>query len=105
MTNKKSIFQWYNLNNLANDVEMLNKNNIKNINLVSEPISMYDILKRLRVKKVNFGKGLMRYNLYTKFSYLFKKKKNYISYKKEILKEINDFFISNKIYNNRLINI
>ena len=105
MTNKKSIFQWYNLNNLANDVEMLNKNNIKNINLVSEPISMYDILKRLRVKKVNFGKGLMRYNLYTKFSYLFKKKKNYISNKKEILKDINDFFISNKIYNNRLIHL
>lgn len=105
MTNKKSIFQWYNLNNLARDVSMLKKNCIKNINLVSEPISMNDIVKCLRIKRVNFGKGLLKYNFYTKFSYLFKKKKYYISYKKEILKEIKIFFISNKIYNNRLINL
>jgi hypothetical protein len=84
---------------------MLKKNCIKNINLVSEPISMNDIVKCLRIKRVNFGKGLLKYNFYTKFSYLFKKRKYYISYKKEILKEIKNFFISNKIYNNRLINL
>jgi hypothetical protein len=104
MANKKSFFQWYNLNNLAKDVKILKKHKIKTINLVSEPISMNDITKSLKINQADFAGGkVLKYDFYTKFYYHFSKKKNYISSKKIITKEIKKFYINKKITKNELI--
>lgn len=104
-TNPNSIFQWYNLEYLSKHINILKKNRIKVINLVSAPISFREIIlffktkniKILNNKNLKFNSGkLLNYNLYTKYSSLLRQKSNYIFSKQEILKQLLDFIINYK---------
>jgi len=83
--NLKSSFQWYNLNNLSND---LIKNIDKNlINLVNEPVFNYELFDKLNISlKDNNLINKTNYNIKTKF-----KNNDYILDKNTIIKEINDY--------------
>ena len=104
--NKKSTFQWYNLQYLPNHIKILKKNKIKIINLVSEPISFKDMLSFFNKKKlINltkqkfFKSSILKYNFFTIYGSLFKKKGNYIFSKNEVLNKLSDYVIQYKRLN------
>jgi hypothetical protein len=88
--NYNSTYQWYNLNNLANDT--LNCLNLKEnqilINLFSEPVETSDILKLFNINKskVNSKSKNITYNFKTNSN-----PTRYVKNKKQILSEIEEF--------------
>jgi nucleoside-diphosphate-sugar epimerase len=88
--NFNSMFQWYNLDNLSNDISTCIKEHPKEtiFNLFPEPIDSLDILNffpYLR-NKINFSENKIVYDFTTKFS-----NNGYISTKEDILTEIKEF--------------
>jgi hypothetical protein len=88
--NSNSSYQWYNLNNLHNDIEKysnLYPNEIV-FNLFTEPIDSLDIIKLFpnSTEKVLFTENKVIYDFTTKFN-----KIGYISPKEDILIEIKKF--------------
>ena len=67
-----SSFQWYNLNWLKNDIEIIIKNNIKICNLFTEPLQTSEIIKIFDYddKFMNHSSNIV-YNTKTKYSHLF----------------------------------
>lgn len=87
LINKNSIFQWYNLDNLFNDINKYSQEYPNEVifNLFTEPIFTEDIINMFpkHINKVQNGPKLM-YNYQTKFG-------GYIDKKNNVLKEINKF--------------
>lgn len=87
LINKNSIFQWYNLDNLSNDINKYSQENPNEVifNLFTEPIFTEDIINMFpkHINKVQNGPELI-YNYQTKFG-------GYINKKSNVLKEINKF--------------
>lgn len=88
--NSNSSFQWYNLDNLSNDItKYLNEYPEENtFNLFPEPIDSLDIINLFPhlSKKVSFTENKITYDFTTKFS-----NNGYISTKEDILTEIKEF--------------
>jgi hypothetical protein len=87
LINKNSTFQWYNLDNLFNDINKYSQEYPNEVifNLFTEPILTEDIINIFpkHINKVQNGPKLM-YNYQTKFG-------GYIDKKSNVLKEINKF--------------
>lgn len=87
LINKNSIFQWYNLDKLFNDINKYSQEYPNEVifNLFTEPIFTEDIINMFpkHINKVQNGPKLM-YNYQTKFG-------GYIDKKSNVLKEINKF--------------
>jgi sugar phosphate isomerase/epimerase/nucleoside-diphosphate-sugar epimerase len=69
--NEESNFQWYHLDYLHNDIEYIIKNNIKEINLFTEPLNNKELIEIFRkFKNVDYTKtsNIVNYNLTTKYS-------------------------------------
>ena len=87
--NQNSYYQWYNLDNLYNDIKIYSKKYPDEtvFNLFTEPIYTADIVELFPqyVDKVKVG-SKVTYNYRTKFRF-----SNYISSKNEVLNEIKQF--------------
>ena len=88
--NKKSELQWYYTPNLFDDIKKLKKKNIRDINLISEPISCENIAKSLNIYK-KFGKNnpIIKYKIYSIHNF---KKKKYLYSKEDIIKLMKSYF-------------
>lgn len=90
-TDSRSYFQFYNLNNLVNDIDVAIKKNIKILNISSEPITA----KEIATKCFNYDfnneiedKAIANYNMKSKNFKLYNGENGYLYNKKSILKDI-----------------
>lgn len=95
-TDSRGSFQFYNLKNLWNDIQIAQKNDVKVLNLATEPIVVNEIYKAVYGKDfVNeLNNPVPNYDFYTVHGKLFQNQGNYISSKKEVLEEIVHFIKS-----------
>jgi hypothetical protein len=95
-TDSRGSFQFYNLQHLWNDIQIAQKNNVKKLNLATEPIIVNEIYKAVYGKDfVNeLNNPVPNYDFYTVHGQLFKNHGNYISTKKEVLQDIVNFIKS-----------
>lgn len=92
-TDSRSIFQFYPLKRLWNDIEIVLKNKLPIWNAATEPVSAREVYQYLT------GKDFMNeldatpayYNYYTKYAKLFGENRNYILDKDGVLSEIKKF--------------
>lgn len=91
--NPASTFQWYYLNNLWHDIEIARAQQLKLVNLVTEPIETADIIKLFfSHKQTGICKGpLINYNIRTCYDYMFNGKNGYIHDKDTVLAQIGQF--------------
>tara|TARA_X000001036_G_scaffold368386_1_gene354008 strand:- start:97 stop:918 length:822 start_codon:yes stop_codon:yes gene_type:complete len=92
-----SVLQWYDLTNLWKDIKIIIKENIKLINLISEPVTMQDIIRNHFDEKLfNKGKnsGRIQTNILSKFGSCFDSDSDYIYSKEEICDCIDKFILS-----------
>tara|TARA_A100001015_G_scaffold47650_1_gene52662 strand:+ start:3909 stop:4664 length:756 start_codon:yes stop_codon:yes gene_type:complete len=90
----KSKFQWYFIRDLMPDIKKIIKQDIRIINLFTEPISTSEIVKNFfKKKKIYLDKKNQGpiYNLKTIYSKNFEYKRGYIRGKKEILKKMKNY--------------
>lgn len=95
----QSSFQWYDLNWLKKDINLIIENNLKICNLFPEPINTTDIISLFEYPLETFDKNKkLSYNLKTKYSSLFKSNVDgYIRSKEEVLVSIKGFLDFTKI--------
>lgn len=95
-TDSRGIFQFYNLQHLWNDIQIALKNNIKKLNLATEPIVVNEIYKAVYEKDFinELNNPVPNYDFYTVHGKLFQKQGNYISTKQEVLHDIVNFIKS-----------
>jgi hypothetical protein len=97
-TDSDATFQFYNLANIGNDLNLILNNNLNKVNLVTEPIKASEIYKYLFdsefVNKIS--KEPVYYNLKTVSYNIFGGFNGYIKSKEIILEEIRDFINKEK---------
>jgi sugar phosphate isomerase/epimerase len=102
---KDTIFQWYDLNCLKNDIDIIIKNNIQICNLFTEPLSSLEIIKLFDYPIEEFkNKSNLIYNIRTKYSRLFgSSTERYIRDKESVLHNLRLFINFNKIDKSQLV--
>jgi hypothetical protein len=97
-TDSRGIFQFYNLKNLWEDIQIAQKEGIKKINLATEPIVVNEIYKAIYGRPFNneLNNPVPNYNFHTIHGKLFQNHGNYISSKPDVLKDIVNFIQSHK---------
>lgn len=92
-TDSRGVFQFYNLDYLAEHIKIAIKNNIKLLNLAVEPVSANEIYKAIRGKDFinEVAKVIPKYNYKTKYAEIFSGKNGYIFDKQFVLKDIIKF--------------
>lgn len=95
-TDSRGSFQFYNLQHLWNDIQIALKNNIKKLNLATEPIVVNEIYKAVYGKDFinELNNPVPNYDFYTVHGKLFQKQGNYTSTKQEVLHDIVNFIKS-----------
>lgn len=90
-TDSRSIFQFYHLKNLFNDINQAISNNWPIYNLSSEPISADELVEYVQGSKFNnhTQKGPIQYNMYSKYA----DNHQYIYSKATLLEEIKQYII------------
>lgn len=98
-TDSRSVFQFYNLNNLFKDIDICLKQNIKKINLVSEPLSAQEVYKYATGETFisHLDKEIINQNLITKYYEVFNGKNGYIYDKYSLLEDIKEFIKREKL--------
>lgn len=93
MINTKSSYQYYYLKHLWKDIQVALDNNIKLINLFTEPVSTQEICKTFFPLKVVGQEAAPEghYNLYTKHATKWNNKGNYIYTKDEMIQQLSEF--------------
>lgn len=99
-----SKFQWYDLNWLQDDLDLIIKNNIKEINLFTEPLETKEIIKLFDYSIDIFKNNTsINYDLKTNYSDLFHSTVlNYVRNKQKVLKNLKKFIEFEKIKKNKL---
>lgn len=102
---KNTKFQWYYLNWLKNDIDIIVKNDIRVCNLFTEPLETVEILKLFDIPLDLYKtQSKMTYNLTTKYSSDFDSKiVGYIRDKNIVLNSIQEYLNFNKINKTNLI--
>lgn len=97
-TDSRGKFQFYNLGFLWGHIEKALENNIKVLNLATEPVEVSEIYEYIKNEKfVNeITNNIPNYNYKTKYDYLFSGKNGYIFDKEFILEDIKRFIEGNK---------
>jgi len=93
MINKNSSFQYYYLKCLWKDIQIAIDNDIKIMNLFTEPLTTQKILSRFFPEK-NIGKEAIaevHYNLHTKYAETWGTSGNYIYSKDEMMQQLLEF--------------
>ena len=97
-THKDTLLQWYHVKNLWKDICIAKAFGIKVINLTSEPISAKELAKK--VFNINFRNQTKnapkKFNIKTKYSYLYGNKIPYQYSKKRVLEDVKYFVDSDK---------
>ncbi len=108
-----SFFQWYNLDRLKKDIDIIIKNNIKICNLVTEPIETIKIINlfdkiyntnySFQIDYLNNNSGTIKYDVFTKYNEIFNSpNNNYISDKESVLFDISNFLKYSKLNKSKL---
>lgn len=105
-----SSFQWYYLDWLKKDIEIVLKNDIKICNFFTEPIHTKEILKIFKdsysidYPLENFGeeKIMRKYNTCTKYNHHFHKDKKYVREEVEIIESIREYLHFEKLDKSKL---
>jgi sugar phosphate isomerase/epimerase len=100
-----SSFQWYYLEWLKRDIDIILKHDIKVCNLFTEPINtnkiihifneVYNINYEFQLEYLNDNKTI-KYDLYTKNNKYFNCNKNYIIHENEVIKSIKEYLLFEK---------
>lgn len=92
-TDSRSVFQFYPLYRLWNDIQCILKNDIRLWNPATEPISVSELYFHLsgKVFQNETASVPARYDYRTKYDYLFKHTDGYIMSQKEVIEEIKKF--------------
>ena len=92
-TDSASVFQFYPLNRLWSDIQVVIENNIQVFNPATEPIMVSELYKYLTGNEFQNETGSIPafYDYHTKHAVLFGGKGNYIMDKEHVLKEIKEF--------------
>ena len=107
-----SSFQWYYLDWLKKDIDIILKHDIKVCNLFTEPIYTKDIIKVFNeVYNIDYGfqieyfgdnKPIKKYDLHTKYNTYFNCNKKYIVEGNEIVKSIKEYLLYEKANKSKL---
>jgi len=100
----KTRFQWYNLEWLKNDIDIAINNDIKICNLFTEPIDTIEIINLFNYPQDKFiNNNNTEYDVYTKYSNLFRSDiTNYIRNKNILMNDIKIFINNYNIQINHL---
>lgn len=92
-TDSRGIYQYYNLSYLWGHIEKALENNIKVLNLATEPISIQELYKYIRNADFtnHITDSIPNYNLKTKYDKIFDGNNGYIFDKKFVLEDIKKF--------------
>lgn len=99
-TDSRGVYQYYNLNNLWNDIQKALNNKIKLLNLAVEPVTAAEVYEYLTGKQfVNeLPKEVPHFNYKTKYAKLWKNESNadvieegYIASKEQVLQDISKY--------------
>lgn len=92
-TDQDNVYQFLNLGNLSNIIKIALKNNIKKLNVATEPIKASEIYKYVYNKKFNnkITNQPCYYNFKTKYYKIFNGKNGYIYDKERVLKDVKKF--------------
>ena len=92
-TDSRASYQFYNLEYLWNHIKKAMENNIKVLNIATEPITVSELYKY--IKNENFTNEILEnvpnYNFKTKYEKLFDGRNGYIISKENVLKDIKKF--------------
>jgi len=95
-TDSRGIFQFYNLDHLWSDISIALENNIKKLNLATEPISVNEIYFAIYQKE--FANEILptipKYDFHTLYGSFFNENQNYIRSKEVILEDIKKFILA-----------
>lgn len=98
-TDSRGIFQYYNLENLSKDIDIILQHKIKLVNLATEPIKTDELVYYLskKVFKNILDKDVPNYNFKTKYDKIFGGQNGYIYNKKYILENLEGFINKYKL--------
>lgn len=104
----ESVYQWYYLKHLVNDIELFQKQGLKLVNLFTEPVKTREIIDRFFSDRYEVGgngsvypRGTrgqaqvtlpVRYDLRTKYADVFSGTKGYVRSKNQVLEDFAEFF-------------
>lgn len=93
----ESVFQFYSLGRLSQDVQVVIENNIPLMNFSTEPVSVKEIAKAVfDMEFTNITEQVpARYDMRSKYIDIFRKGDNYMFKKDEILNQIKEFVVCN----------
>lgn len=97
-TDSRSEYQFYNLNNLWNDIQIAMNNNIKVLNIATEPVSVGELYQFLEEKEFinELNKPALKYDLKTIHAERFAGKNGYMLCKNEVMQDIKRYVIEEK---------
>lgn len=92
-TDSRGMYQFYNLSYLWEHIQCALKNNIKTLNLATEPITINELYKYIKGKefKNEITNNIPNYNFKTKYDYIYNGKNGYIFDKDFVLEDIKKF--------------
>lgn len=98
-TDSRNIYQFYNLTNLWNDIQFAIKNNIRLLNITTEPIKISELYKYITGQNFNnnVSSEPVKYDIYSKYAPQFNQHDKYLYLKEEILDEIKLFVLRNRL--------
>ena len=96
-TDSRGVFQFYNLGNLWNHINIASQNSVKKLNLATEPISVEELYNYIYNEdfKNEITENPPFYNFRTAHFKTFNGSNGYIFSKEKVLKEIKDFIENN----------
>ncbi len=88
--NTNSLYQFYNLDNLSNDIKIALKNNLKILNIATEPIKIIDVINTCLDYSIISNNNVLRReeNMLSKYGKLWGSKTNYLYSKHEVLEDL-----------------
>ena len=97
-TDSRAMYQFYNLDNLWNHIQIALDNNIRVLNIATEPVSANEVYEKVYNKPFDnqLNNTVPNYNYKTKYYKVFSGKKGYIFDKQYVLNDIEQF-VDNKI--------
>ncbi len=92
-TDSRNIYQFFNLSNLWNIINIAEQNSIKKLNIVTEPVSIQELYQFLNHREFfnEISEKPLQYNLKTKHAEIFGGKNGYIFTKNYVLNDLENF--------------
>ena len=91
--NADSLYQFYNLSNLSNDIKLAKKNKIKKLNLATEPIKIIELVNRCLNYNIVLNKNALKReeNMLSKHGNIWGSETNYLYSKIDVLGDLKYF--------------